>query len=123
MLVLPTIRTNKRKFFRQYLELLRTIPPFVQLRTRELDLLGEIMYQRYKYRSFDEDGALNAFVFSAGMRKKMRDNLSMSEATFNNNLSYIKKHGIIKDKYELIPILNIVPDKEFNISFKFDIQE
>ena len=115
------IKSTEKEFFRQYLELLRTVSPLNNLRNRELDLLGEIMYQRYKYKALAIDGALDQFIFSVSMRRKMRDNINMTEATYNNNLSIIKKHGIISNEFKLMKALDLDPGKEFNITFKFHL--
>lgn len=117
------IKTNRRSFYRQYLELIRTVAPLNNLRSRELDLLAEILHQRWKYKHFDEDGALEAFIFSTNMRKKMQKNVEMSEATFNNNLSFIKKQKIINDDFTLIKAFNVLHESDFSLTFKFQIDE
>ena len=47
-----TIATDERKFFRQFLEILSSIPPLNKLRNRELDILAAMMYYNYLYKDF-----------------------------------------------------------------------
>ena len=48
-----TIETNEKKFFRQLLEILSSIPPLNKLRPKELDLLAIIMYYNNIYKDLD----------------------------------------------------------------------
>ena len=51
-----TIETNEKKFFRQLLEILSSIPPLNKLRPKELDLLAIIMYYNNIYKDLDYNG-------------------------------------------------------------------
>lgn len=121
-MVVP-VKTTLRKFFRQYIELLKTIPPLDSLRNRELDVLGEIMYQDYKYRSVEDDEARKALVFSKAIRKEMRENIGMSEDTYNNNISIIRKNGVLSSNNNLPDFLRIDPKEDAIINFRFYVEE
>lgn len=112
------IKTTESKFFRQLLELFR-IPPFNKLRSRELDVLGQILYQNNKYKSISTI-TRPLVVFSKEVRKEMRDTLEVSEDIFNNNLSGLRKHKLITEDNKLIPFLETLYfEKDFKLEFNF----
>lgn len=115
------IKTTEEKFFRQFLELFRSLPPFSNLRTRELDVLSQVLYQNNKYKSISEKTRV-LVVFSKEVRKEMREALDISEDIFNNNLSGLRKNNIIDDNNKLIKFLSsLYFNKEFVLSFKFTV--
>ncbi len=114
------IKTNNHKFYRQFLELIRSIPPFNSLRTREIDVLAEIMYQYKKYENINND-VRTALVFSTEIRKEMRDNIDIIEESYNNNLSILKKKGLLKSDNSLTPFLkNIFYEDGVYLKFVFN---
>jgi len=113
------IKTTENKFFRQFLELFRSLPPFNELRSRELDVLSQILYQNNKYSSI-VTVTRPLVVFSKEVRKEMRESLSISEDIFNNNLSGLRKKNLINEDNRLIPFLETLKyDKEFKLEFNF----
>lgn len=113
------IKTTEEKFYRQFLELLRSIPPFNKLRSRELDVLGQILYQNNKYKSIDVD-TRHLIIFSKEVRAEMRDNLNISEAVFNNNLSGLKKYKLITEDNKIMKYLEDIQfNNNFILEFKF----
>lgn len=113
------IKTSDKKFYRQILELLHSVPPFTKLRKRELDVLGEIMRQNNKYNKTTIESR-NLIVFSTKIRKEMRDSIGVSEDIFNNNMSSLKKHGIINKDNRLMPYLeSMFFNEEFILQFIF----
>jgi len=115
-----TIETTKRRFFRQYLELLRGFPPLNILRSKELDLLGELLYYNDRYKTLEIEDR-NKIIYDTATRNEMRDILDMTEASFNNNLSILRKRGVIRNN-QIAKGLIITLDDEFNISFKFKLE-
>jgi hypothetical protein len=113
------IKTNKEIFYRQFLELLRSISPFNSLRSRELDILGQILYQNNKYK----DVSINTrhlIIFSTEVRKEMRDNVGVSEEIFNNNLSGLRKSKLLDSSNRLHRSLSgLFFNKEFTLQFNF----
>lgn len=95
-----SISTDNSKFYRQLLEILRSVPPINKLRPKELAVLAEIMLQNNKYRELDYETRYS-ILFSTKMRKKMRENIKLGEESFNNNLSLLRKYGIISKDNEL----------------------
>jgi len=113
------IKTNKNKFYRQFLELFRSLPPFNELRSREIDVLSEIMVQNNKYSNI-QSSTRSLVIFSTEVRKEMRDNIGVSEEIFNNNLSGLRKRKLLTSGNRLIPFLeSILFEKEFILQFEF----
>lgn len=61
-------------------------------------------------------------IFSTENRKEIMDNLNLSQAVFNNNLSKLRKVGIITKNNDLIPLLNIPDINNFAINIRFNVQ-
>lgn len=115
------IKTTEDKFYRQFLELFRSIPPFDKLRSRELDVLSQILYQNNKHSTIAEK-TRPLVVFSKEVRKEMRDTLNISEDIFNNNLSGLRKHKLISENNRIRPFLESLHfDKEFKLEFNFKL--
>jgi len=113
------IRTDRDKFFRQFLELLRSLPPINKLRPKELDVLAEVMFQNDRYGDLDENIKWT-MVFSTSVRKEMRLKVGISEDSFNNNLSILRKHNILSKDNRLMPLLATVFYKNgFKLEYEF----
>lgn len=116
------IATDDRKFFRQVLEVLRSFPPLDTLRKKELDLLSGIMYYNYLYKNLD-DTIRWRVINNRSTKKELRDYLGMNEDVFNNNMSIIRKTGLIDPAGRLANMLQIIPDKLYKIEFNFNIEK
>lgn len=116
------IKTTEEKFYRQLLELFRSLPPFNKLRSRELDVLAQILYQNNKYKNINVK-ARPLVIFSKEVRKEMRENLNVTEEIFNNNLSGLRKNKLITKTNRITPYFeNIEFNKEFLLNFKFELK-
>ena len=117
-----TIETNEKKFFRQLLEILSSIPPLNKLRPKELDLLAILMYYNNVYRDLDpllRQRLLNSKV----TKKEIRDTTGMNENVFNTNLFILRKNNLISKSGELISALQVFPKDSFKIEFQFNIEK
>lgn len=113
------IRTNRDKFFRQVLELLRSLPPFSKLRPRELELLSKLMAYSDEFKALDRDSRYD-LIFSTRTRRTIADDLGMSEDAFNNNLSILRRHGLVTKDNRFAPILeDLYYDSKFELTYKF----
>jgi hypothetical protein len=117
-----TIETNERKFFRQLLEILSSIPPLNKLRPKELDLLAIIMYYNNIYK--DLDPLLRQRVLnSKATKKEIREIAGMNENVFNTNIFILRKNNLVSKSGELIGALQIFPKDSFKIEFQFNIEK
>jgi hypothetical protein len=102
---------------------IRSIPPLDTLRSRELDVLAILMLYNYKYRALNEEIRWR-LINDASTRREMQADINMSEDVFTNNLSLVRKAGLIdKETGRLSKSLQIIADKGFIISFNFNIIE
>lgn len=113
------IKTNNKRFFRQFLELMKFTSPFNKIRPKELDTLAEILFQLNEYKEIPLQKRY-IIVFSTETRKEMMNNLGINQDLFNNTLSGLRKVNILSKDNKLIPFLqNIVFDREFKLTFSF----
>jgi len=114
------IDTTSQKFYRQLLELFKSIPPLDKLRPRELDVVAAYMYFNNRYKNI-EDVIKWRIVNDTSTRKEMRDMINMTEDIFNNNLSIIRKKGLIGNDGSLVEFLRIYPSSMYKVEFNFKI--
>jgi hypothetical protein len=88
--IIPIV-SNKDKFFRQYVELMN---PIFKLNGRELDVLSEIIKMNDSLVSVDEKFR-GKLLLDYDSKRIMCDNLKMSDASFNNNLTSLRKKGLL----------------------------
>ena len=99
------IKTTENKFFRQYLELLN---PLLRLRGKELDVLPE----KHRWK----------LIFDYDTKTEIRTKLQLSDASLNNNLSALRKKGIIR-KNKVSDSFLIHPSNYCKLTFSFNITE
>ena len=113
------VPTNKDNFYRRVLEVLKSFPPFTSLTAKELDVLGQLM----KYNEIHDklDSYSKSILFtSAGFKKMVRDEIGMSEPSFNNNMSKLRKAKLITENGTLHKFIDSIRyKKEYEIKFIF----
>lgn len=117
------IPTNKEKFYRQVLEVLKSFPPFTSLRPKELDVLGQFMKYNEIHSNLDiySKGALFS---SAQFKKMLREEISMSEDSFNNNISRLRKLKLISSNNTLHKFIDDIKySNGYEIKFIFKLNE
>lgn len=113
------IPTTEKLFYRQFLEILRSVPPISKLRPKELAVLAEIMNQNNKYAHLPQN-IRKTMVFSTQVRKEMRDTLNMGEDSFNNNISILRKWKILSKDNDLNKFFEaIVFQDNYSLEFIF----
>jgi len=115
------LRTNRNRFYREVLEVLKSFPPINKLRPKELDLLAEFMKQNAENKDIPPNKR-RIILFSTENRKVIQDKLGMSQAVFNNNLFGLRKYGLITKDNDLLPLLDIPEQDNFFIEIKFYVQ-
>jgi DNA-binding MarR family transcriptional regulator len=110
------ISTDGRKFFRQYLEL---INPLIKLRGKELDVMSELLYYNDKFKDIPEEHRWK-LIFDYDVKTEIREKLNLSDASLNNNLSALRKKGILV-KNRILKSFLIYPDSTCKLSFIFTI--
>lgn len=110
-------------FYEVMITLMNKFPPIRGLRPKELEVLTEIMLQNHVNKDIKDFNKRQLIIFSTDTRIKMAEHLNMSRDSFNNYLKNIKKKGIVSKDNKLLPFLDITPDKEYSLDFKFTIHE
>lgn len=116
------INTEPKRLFRQVLEIIRSIPPLDKLRTRELDVLSILMYYNYKFANIDDELRWR-IIYDSSTKKEMQKEIGVTEDIFNNNLSLIRKTGLIDKDGKLTKALQVIPGKTYKLEFNFNIVE
>lgn len=116
--VIP-VNTNTRKFFKEYL---RLINPLVGLRGKELDVMAELLYYNYEFRDIPEEHRWK-LIFDYDTKTDIRSSLGLSDASMNNNLSSLRKRGLIVNN-RVAKFFWVYPEgDEMKIVFKFNLED
>jgi hypothetical protein len=116
------IDTTQKRVYRQIVEIMRSFPPLNTLRNRELDVLAILMCYNYKYRDLEE-GLRWRVIGETSTKKEMQSEVSMTEDTFNNNLSLVRRAGLIDKEGRIPKFLQIMVNDRYEVIFNFKIKE
>jgi hypothetical protein len=116
------INTTQKRVFRQILEIIRSIPPLNTLRNRELDVLAILMYYNYKYRDVAENIRWR-IINDTSTRKEMQQEINMTEDIFNNNISLVRRAGIIDKEGKIPSYFMIDVGDKYEVKINFKIQD
>lgn len=116
------INTTHKKVFRQIVEVIRSIPPLDLLRNRELDVLAILMYYNFKYRNVEENIRWR-IINDTSTKREMQKEINMSEDIFNNNISLVRKAGLIDKTGKIPSFLQIMIDNKYEVKFNFKIHD
>ncbi len=106
-----------KEFFVTYL---KCFNPVLKLKSREIQVLGIILKYYYENRALPVE-ELYALLYSKEMRKRMRDEIDMSEPSFNNHLVQLKAKRCIEDKNMQINKIILSNLKDIKETKKLDI--
>ena len=112
------LNTGEKVFFRQYVEIL---DPLIKLRPKELDVLAELLYHNNKLKDIATKNRWK-LILDYDNKKDMATSLNISVASFGNNLSYLRKRGIIVDN-KVVDNLLVYPGKSFKLVFNFKVED
>jgi DNA-binding MarR family transcriptional regulator len=112
------IKTTEAKFYRQYLEL---INPLLKLRGKELDVLAALLLYNNDLKNIPEEHRWK-IIFDYDTKTKIRTELDLSDASMNNNLSALRKKGIIENNQVLKNFL-VYPNGAVRITFNFNLKD
>lgn len=117
--------STKRAFFSTYIEITSIRSPLNTLRKQEKRVLAELMYMNDRIsKDFKdkEDHKKWNVLFDYDTKLEMRERLDMSDQTFANALTILRKKGLLsKDNY-LHSKLRLYPTEKTVLTFEFDIK-
>jgi hypothetical protein len=120
-MIIP-IKTNMDMFFVVLLTLMNKFPPIKGLTAKEIEVVAEIMYQNYKYKEVDIKRR-HFIIFSTDNRVEMKNRLGITEGSLNDYFSRLRRKKILSKNNQMLPFLNIIPDKNYELNIKFSIYE
>jgi hypothetical protein len=104
------------------LKLLSPIPPFNNLRNREMEVLAELMYWYNHYEGLEID-VRNIMTFEYSTRQHIMSKLNMAVDVLNNNLTSLRKKGFISGKKILQTLPNLSKIDKLELQFNFTIKK
>lgn len=111
------VNTDKKKFFRQYVE---TLQPVLKLRAKEADVLSSLLYQSYLRKDINNLTDRFKLVFDYDTRIKIQEDLKMSTPVFRNCLSRLRRKNIIIKQNVIEPRYLVNPEEDtFSIKYTF----
>ena len=120
------LKATERAFFNMYVELMTVQSPINKLRKQERQVLAETMYQNSvlaKDYKNPEDPKKWRELLSYDRKREMAEAIGkMSEASFANCLSSLRKHGLLNVDNYLHERLRIYPNEKNGIVFNFTIR-
>ena len=117
-----TIKVTPRSFYFEFLKVLKSRSPVDKLRPKELKVLAEMMFQYGQLKGLKNEDKYE-LMFSTGKRKEMRNLIGISEDSFNNNLSTLRKYGLLSKDNVLNKSLEIEFTDNFSLEFLFKDSE
>ncbi len=117
--------STERGFFLMYLELMSVQNPISSLRRQEKRVLAELMYMNHmiaKDFKDKEDHKKWNVLFDYDTKLSMRERLSMSDQTFANSLTVLRKKGLLSSDNYLHSRLRLYPDEKNLLTFEFNIK-
>ena len=110
-MIIP-INSDINKSLRAYLQVLN---PVLKLKDKEIEVLSSFLSIWYKNKNNKD---LNRLLFSTPVRKMVRKSIGMSEASFNNHITMLRKKKMIVDKKINSSILEAIKEEGIEVTYK-----
>ena len=112
-MIIP-IKTDIAQSFKAYLQILN---PVLKLKDKEIEVLSSFVSIWYKNKN---NPNIEKLLFSTHIRKIIRKSINMSEASFNNHITMLRKKSMIIDKKINPSILNNINENGIEITYKIE---
>jgi len=116
------IKTNSKNFFKHWLILTR---PLHKLKSQEINVLALLLYNYFELKKqITNDDLSWKLTFDYDTKLKIRRELNIMQASFNNVIYSLRKKKIItegKINKSFVPILNLESSNTYSLIFKFEI--
>ncbi len=110
-MIIP-IKGNITHSLKAYLQILN---PVLKLKDKEMEVLSNFLSIWYKNKDKDN---IDKLLFSTPVRKMVRKSIGMSEASFNNHITMLRKKKMIVDKRINASILQNIQDTGIEVTYK-----
>ena len=112
-MIIP-LKANIAQSFKAYLQILN---PILKLKDKEIEVLSSFLSIWYKNKN---NKNIDKLLFSTPVRKMVRKSIDMSEASFNNHITMLRKKKMIINKRLNPNILNGITDTGIEITYKIE---
>lgn len=113
------IKSNLDDVCRQYVEIVRCLPPYSGLTNKEREVFAELLYQYNRLPDMADEYKFK-ILFDYDTKVQMKDRLGMGDAVFKNNLSSLRYKGLITSDNR-IPARYLVGISSEGIRVVFDL--
>ena len=103
---------NIAQSFKAYIQVLN---PVLKLKDKEIEVLSNFLSIWYKNKT---NPNIDKLLFSTKVRKMVRKAIGMSEASFNNHITMLRKKEMIVDKKINTSILQSIKDTGIEVTYK-----
>jgi hypothetical protein len=110
-MIIP-INSDIPKSMKAYLQILN---PVLKLKDKEIEVLSSFLAIWFSNKT---NPNVDKMLFSTPVRKLVRKQIDMSEASFNNHITMLRKKKMIVDKKINANILNGVKDNGIEVTYK-----
>ena len=110
-MIIP-INGNITESLKAYLQILN---PVLKLKDKEMEVLSNFLSIWYKNKDKD---SIDKLLFSTPVRKMVRKSIGMSEASFNNHITMLRKKKMIVDKKINSSILQNIQNTGIEVTYK-----
>tara|TARA_R100000278_G_C5450958_1_gene157390 strand:+ start:490 stop:837 length:348 start_codon:yes stop_codon:yes gene_type:complete len=110
-MIIP-IKGDIPKSMKAYLQILN---PVLKLKDKEIEVLSNFLSIWQSNKSKEN---LDKMLFSTPVRKLVRKQIGMSEASFNNHITMLRKKKMIVDKSINPSILKGINDEGIEVTYK-----
>ena len=112
-MIIP-LKASISKSFKAYLQILN---PVLKLKDKEVEVLSSFLSVWYANKNKKN---LDKLLFSTPVRKMVRRSIGMSEASFNNHITMLRKKKMIIDKKINPSLLKEIGDNNIEITYKIE---
>jgi len=112
-MIIP-IKSDIPQAMKAYLQILN---PVLKLKDKEVEVLSSFLSIWYKNKS---NVNIEQLLFSTPIRKIVRKSIAMSEASFNNHITMLRKKKMIIDKKINPSILDNISEEGIEVIYKIE---
>jgi len=112
-MIIP-LKANIPQSFKAYLQVLN---PVLKLKDKEIEVLSNFLSIWYKNK---DNKNIDKLLFSTPVRKMVRKSIDMSEASFNNHITMLRKKKMIIGKSINSSIVQNIQDTGIEITYKIE---
>lgn len=113
------IQLKSKDIKHKFTLLIEAYNPVLRLKKREKEvLLGYLLYYNDLLKEGKSKEEIKGELFSTATRQRLRNEVGMSEPSYNNHIHQLKRKGILVEG-ELVALLaNVIAQGDFDLEYK-----